>query len=72
MGADDDGYSLFSDDSDVGGDLIKKPQGEVSRPHSGGYNLADVLAQSGWKPDQFARLRVKTSLTSVDRTDIYE
>jgi hypothetical protein len=64
--ADDDGCSVSSDHSE----LIKKPQGHVSRPRSGGYNLAKMLEQSGWTPDQFVKLRVRTLSNSLGNANM--
>jgi hypothetical protein len=53
--------------SDHSDELIKKPQGQVARPCSGGYNLAKKLEQLGWTPDQFAKLRVSAWSNHVCR-----
>ena len=37
---------------------IPKPSGESGRPHSGGYNLENVLAKNGWDSKKFKKLKV--------------
>lgn len=39
-------------------DKIPKPRGEPGRPHSGGYNLENVLAKNGWGSKKFKKLKV--------------
>ena len=39
-------------------DKTPKPHGEPGRPHSGGYNLENVLAKNGWDSKKFKKLKV--------------